>query len=306
MSLVLLVLGILMSGAGIVTIGFGISISEPGLGNALIVAGTTSLGAGVILIGLSAAVSQLVQIAQVLRSRAGSRPAVRPPGTAEPPAVAPVRTVAPRPSAAARPRPEAKVEEPVPAPGIAEPAPELSALAIERLRTSLLRPERKPAETTQTEPVPLPLPPDLGLPSLPAEAGRGSNGATPPWSAPEAEPPKPRLDFLFRSKAREVPSESFDLVWPKRAQPTNDEGQSRETTKPAALPAGRAWPPEAPPAPAPEAGEAPRTLAILRSGVVDGMAYTLYVDGSIEAQLPQGTVRFGSIAELRAHIENNS
>ena len=47
-------------------------------------------------------------------------------------------------------------------------------------------------------------------------------------------------------------------------------------------------------------------VAILKSGVVDGMAYTLYADGSIEAQLPQGTVRFGSIAELRAHIENNS
>ena len=46
-------------------------------------------------------------------------------------------------------------------------------------------------------------------------------------------------------------------------------------------------------------------MAILKSGVVDGMAYTLYADGSIEAQLPQGTVRFGSIAELRAHIESN-
>ncbi len=43
--------------------------------------------------------------------------------------------------------------------------------------------------------------------------------------------------------------------------------------------------------------------AILKSGVVDGMAYTLYADGSIEAKLPHGTVRFGSIAELRAHIE---
>lgn len=49
-----------------------------------------------------------------------------------------------------------------------------------------------------------------------------------------------------------------------------------------------------------------RLPAILKSGVVDGMAYTLYADGSIEAQLPQGTVRFGSIAELRSHIENNS
>jgi hypothetical protein len=46
--------------------------------------------------------------------------------------------------------------------------------------------------------------------------------------------------------------------------------------------------------------------AILKSGVVDGMAYTLYADGSIEAKLPEGTVRFSSVAELRAHIESNS
>lgn len=46
-------------------------------------------------------------------------------------------------------------------------------------------------------------------------------------------------------------------------------------------------------------------LSILKSGVVDGMAYTLYSDGSIEAQLPHGTLRFGSISELRNHIEQN-
>jgi hypothetical protein len=46
-------------------------------------------------------------------------------------------------------------------------------------------------------------------------------------------------------------------------------------------------------------------VAILKSGVVDGMAYTLYVDGSIEAELPQGTLRFASINELRAHLEKN-
>src|SRR5262245_62562108 len=36
----------------------------------------------------------------------------------------------------------------------------------------------------------------------------------------------------------------------------------------------------------PEA-QKPPTPAILKSGVVDGMGYTLYVDGSIEAELPQ-------------------
>ena len=46
----------------------------------------------------------------------------------------------------------------------------------------------------------------------------------------------------------------------------------------------------------------PRSVAILKSGVVDGMGYTLYVDGSIEAELPQGTLRFASINELRSHL----
>ena len=50
----------------------------------------------------------------------------------------------------------------------------------------------------------------------------------------------------------------------------------------------------------------PHAVAILKSGVVDGMGYTLYVDGSIEAELPQGTLRFASINELRAHLEKTS
>jgi hypothetical protein len=54
------------------------------------------------------------------------------------------------------------------------------------------------------------------------------------------------------------------------------------------------------------AKEEVRASAVAKSGIVDGMPYTLYTDGSIVAQLPQGTVRFGSIAELRAHIETNS
>jgi hypothetical protein len=41
---------------------------------------------------------------------------------------------------------------------------------------------------------------------------------------------------------------------------------------------------------------------VVRSGVIGGMAYTLYADGSIEAELPIGTVRFNSIAELQDHV----
>ncbi len=91
----------------------------------------------------------------------------------------------------------------------------------------------------------------------------------------------------------------FDALWPK---------DGRGGRQVAAEPQHGA---EAPTPAAPQPAElGPRTdaqmVSILKSGVVDGMAYTLYADGSIEAQLPHGTVRFGSITELRAHIENNS
>jgi hypothetical protein len=36
------------------------------------------------------------------------------------------------------------------------------------------------------------------------------------------------------------------------------------------------------------------------------MAYTLYSDGSIEAELPQGIMRFATIEELRNHLGNTT
>lgn len=49
------------------------------------------------------------------------------------------------------------------------------------------------------------------------------------------------------------------------------------------------------------------TPTILKSGVIEGMAYTLYSDGSVEAELPQqGTMRFASIAEWRAYVRGES
>jgi hypothetical protein len=51
---------------------------------------------------------------------------------------------------------------------------------------------------------------------------------------------------------------------------------------------------------------AERGPTILKSGVIDGMPYTLYADGSIEAQLPHGMVKFASVDALRAHLEKQS
>jgi hypothetical protein len=41
---------------------------------------------------------------------------------------------------------------------------------------------------------------------------------------------------------------------------------------------------------------------VVRSGIIGGMAYSLYADGSIEAELPIGTMRFASLEELREHV----
>ncbi len=104
----------------------------------------------------------------------------------------------------------------------------------------------------------------------------------------------------------------FDSMWPD--QPKSD--QPRSQVMPAKSPAGIAAKADprrdqslrealAAPAKRP-AGEQPAAAAILKSGVVDGMGYTLYVDGSIEAELPQGTLRFASINELRSHLEKSA
>ena len=41
---------------------------------------------------------------------------------------------------------------------------------------------------------------------------------------------------------------------------------------------------------------------ILKSGVIEGIPYTAYSDGSFEAEFTEGTRRFGSFKELRMHF----
>lgn len=56
----------------------------------------------------------------------------------------------------------------------------------------------------------------------------------------------------------------------------------------------------APPKPTP-APDIPATT-VYRSGVIDGMAYSLFMDGSIEAELPTGRVKFATIDELQQYL----
>lgn len=103
-------------------------------------------------------------------------------------------------------------------------------------------------------------------PAFPFRNERMASPPAPP-ARPEPEPQRGR----------------FDTLWPEAAR--------------GAEPAQRS-PARAEPEPPPV-----QAVSVLKSGAVEGMNYTLYSDGSIEAQLPEGTVRFSSIDDLRAHLD---
>ena len=47
-------------------------------------------------------------------------------------------------------------------------------------------------------------------------------------------------------------------------------------------------------------------VTVLKAGTIGGMAYKLYSDGSIEADLQDGTLRFASLNDLREHVANSA
>jgi hypothetical protein len=73
-------------------------------------------------------------------------------------------------------------------------------------------------------------------------------------------------------------------------------------------PTAAAPPPVAPvvrAAPKPAVRQNGAASAVYRSGVIDGMAYTLFMDGSIQAELPQGTIKFANIDDLQKYLLGN-
>jgi len=130
----------------------------------------------------------------------------------------------------------------------------------------------------------------------PARSGEAEAPARPPRPEHRHEP-RPELRHESRSEPRSEPRTEtrYELRRPRAEPPPL---QSAVTPPPPV-----AAPTSAPAEPRPSVEARP--ASILKSGVIDGMAYTLYTDGSIEAQLPQGTVHFASIEELRLHLEKN-
>ena len=273
MSIGMLVAGIACLLAGLLAIGFGIPINEFGLGNTLILAGTITACTGLLILGLWVVARELKGMATRLGASA-------------------VFDVRQQPPTAALPRP-AIGDGTAGEPGIAEPAGGPPAPAEPWLEEAAQR-ARQEAEPPESQPVKQRR--NLMFSSTSrrereraqARAG-GDAAAAEPRSAAAAAP---------AVEISEPPPATFDDAWPKseRTRPADVPPQRRPARTPPAFSE------TAPGRTAPAAADQP-AVTVLKSGVVDGMAYSLYSDGSIEAQMPEGMMRFASIDELRAHLD---
>jgi hypothetical protein len=157
-------------------------------------------------------------------------------------------------------------------------------------------------------------------PGPPAERGTGDYGLRPRFTA--RPPPNERGDrgplhkeeeaySSSREHGREAEDEEGPFLPARGANARGERAGGFDAIWPAAASEAKSLP-----SPSHDETEAPdrdrehdegvetTTSSILKSGVIDGMVYTLYTDGSIEAELPQGTLKFASIDELRDYLLN--
>jgi hypothetical protein len=274
MMAVLLVAGIGFLLAGLLAIGFGIPVKEFSFGNTLILTGAIVACTGTMMLGLWMVVRELKNIARGLgrgvptESYAGNSLQSASATLGNP---APENAGDAEPAAQSPPpwHEEAASRDRVPMPEPVEAAPAVKPRR-NLLFSSSSRKERERAQARTA---------DLSVADLPP--------------APAAAPPA--------SDQTEAPPATFDDAWPKPERsraadvPPPRRGGRAPSTFTEASPGADRYPPT------PNEDQPPVT--VLKSGVVDGMAYSLYSDGSIEAQMPEGMMRFASIDELRSHLD---
>jgi len=278
MMMLLLMAGVGALLGGVVAILFGIPVKEFSFGNTLIVVGAMAACTGLIMIALSVVVGELKTIARQLGSRvtadANQRSALAPnlsdPGEDD--------FQFPRDQQAPREEDNLGLAMPPVLPPVRngtnaararqneqfEPEP-LESAPKPRRNLMFASTSRKERERAQARPADIPAP---VVPALPPMADAN-------------EPQPPSLDDAWSTQERMRPADMASQRRAGRAPPIFKEPNAGASTRNADQP----------------------TVTVLKSGVVDGMAYSLYSDGSIEAQMPEGLMRFASIDELRAHLD---
>jgi hypothetical protein len=287
MAFILLLAGIGLVVAGVVAIGFGIPIKEFSTGNTLIMAGVAGVCTGMIMLGLWVAVRELRNIARRLAS--GLPEAREEVAEGLTPAFGAVRDSPPA-------MPDFPAAAEMGGPGAFSPPPPAP-------------PPWQNEEVLRDHPIPEPLhpePPPVAKPKRnlmfsstsrkEREREQGRNEAMP--TEPSSLDLRPKPHAVPPAEPVEPPP-SFDNSWPRadRAKPAEMPPPRRSSRMPSSLTDASAGPQRTQDRP---------EVTVLKSGIVDGMAYSLYSDGSIEAEMPEGSMRFASIDELRAHLDARS
>jgi hypothetical protein len=272
-----MMIGMLVAGigcllAGLLAVGFGIPVNEFSFGNTLIVSGTVTACAGLIILSLWVVARELKNVA----ARLGPGTALDRKGNALQPTAALRRPAAAEDDGAAPNADQAgDVADASGAPPIPSPAPWLDEAS------PTVEPQVKPRRNLMFS----------------STSRRERERAQSRAADPAATEPRPATAAPV-AEIEEVPPATFDDAWPKseRSRPADSPPQRRAARTPSTFS-------ETPAASQPPAVEDQPPVTVLKSGVVDGMAYSLYSDGSIEAQMPEGMMRFASIDELRTHLD---
>jgi hypothetical protein len=281
MMVVLLIAGIGLALAGVLTVGFGIQV-DLSFGNTLILAGTVAASTGMIMLSLWAVTRELKKMAGRLGTGVPSEMRV-----------------------ATRAAPGARRNQAAENGGFLFSGDQQAAEDSDDLeRAPPSPPWQEDAASARERRPPMPEPVEEAAPAVKPRRNllfssssrkERERAQERPTDAPEPgfrpAPPPP--------ESNQLPPVSFDDAWPRpersRLDPPPRRGRAPSTFTEANGGADRN-----PPGLRNEA-QTP-AVTVLKSGVVDGMAYSLYSDGSIEAQLPEGMMRFSSIDELRAHL----
>ena len=321
MYLLLLGFGVGLSAAGVLLAAAGLSIREGSFDSGLFTPGIVAAVGGFLLIGLGLALRTLQRIERALAARSVLRVAQEQItelieasdqcSEPDPFAIALQASSASHPAAAV-----ARTRDDPSANGAAEKSPDTARLpkaavpaAVEANSETDTEHFGRPGNGAATGRISLRLPTNA-RPGTPAERPK-----TPAFDSMWPKAPRPiRSTQPAPSQAAGAPpaierqqntEQGPDMATSTAVKQTIAQEAAAQNMAPQAV-AAQSADAQGQGAQGADAYNEPVPISVLRSGIVDGMAYTLYSDGSIEAQLPRGILRFGSITELRHHLEQGA
>jgi hypothetical protein len=310
MVVLLSLLSFVAVSAGVFAVGLGVPVRETWFGAAMLMAGSVAVTGGFILVGLAAAVHELRQVGQACKAPLSGMPRpVRPlerrdeerfdgaDGRAASRTHMPVAL-----GADVRDMISAKFDAPDTRERWRKGGPE------EWLLRAMAEIE---SASRHTDAAPDPIDYHPGDMRRPPNSWPRPAIALPPDRPPLAGEGRERGTSAVSSRdifSREV----FETIW--SSEHRHHENGPQQRTEPLREAPTRSAesrsPPLSPAQPAASASTKParvesRPLPILKSGVIQQIAYTLFADGSIETQMPEGVMRFASIEEFLGHLNGD-